>query len=438
LQGTNVQLLRKLWQNQAGNTAIIFGLAIIPLVALGGGIVDFAHRAKVRAELQNAADTAAIAAARVLQLGELGRDVDEEALRTQAISAATEILDAALADLGGADAANVHVAIDGETIQISTQFDVDTSFLGVIGIKELNASAMAQVSLPDPILVEIAMVLDYSGSMRDHGKYARMTAAARNFIKKVEHDRASTTEIGIVPFSEFVYTPMSTSYIRDTGSGYHDHGDNGGGWGGWGGGSSGTVTTCLLNRDYPYSATDETPSSGLPASQWPEGDDAKCDDYATANLRLRDLTDDFEGLRTALSTMEPVGLTNISLATELGWHMLSPARPFETARDFSDDNVQKIIILLTDGMQTVPAMGPSGDVSTDAADETTAELCENAKDEGIRIFSIAYDVDDPDVEALLRGCASSTSTYFDARVAEISNVFDEIYSQIQESVWLSR
>lgn len=433
-----MQLLRRLWRNQAGNTAIIFGLAIIPLVALGGGIVDFAHRAQVRGELQAAADTAAIAAARVLQLGALARDADQAALRTEAISEATKILNAALAKYGGAEGANVNVSIDGETIQISTQFDVDTSFLGVIGINELNANAVAQVSLPDPILVEIAMVLDYSGSMRDADKYVRMTSAARAFIDKVKRDRASTSKIGIVPFSEYVYTPMSTSYIRDTGSGYHDHGDDGGGWGGWGGGPSGTVTTCLLNRDYPYSATDETPSSGLPASQWAEGDDGKCDDYATANLRVRDLTDDFDGLSAALSTMEPVGLTNISLATEMGWHMLTPARPFEAARDFSDDNVEKIIILLTDGMQTVPAMGPSGDISTDAADETTAELCENAKDAGIRIFSIAYDVDDPGVEGLLLGCATSAASYFDARVSDIDNVFDEIYAQIQESVWLSR
>jgi Flp pilus assembly protein TadG len=430
-----VQLLRKLWENQAGNTAVIFGLAVIPLIALGGGIVDFAHRAKVRGELQSAADTAAIAAARVLQLGDLSRNSDEEALHADAVSAATDILNAALANLGGAEGANVDVEINGQTIEVSTNYAVDTSFLGVIGIQNLNAEAMAQVNLPDPILVEIAMVLDYSGSMKDAGKYARMTAAARNFIRKVERDRASTSQIGIVPFSEYVYAPMSTSDIRDDGAGYHDQGDDGGGWGG---GSADMVTRCLLNRDYPYSASDETPSSGLPESQWPEGDETECENYATANLRVRDLTDDFDGLDNALQSMEPVGLTNISLATEMGWHILTPARPFETARDFSDDNVEKIIILLTDGMQTVPAMGPSGDISTEAADETTTELCRNAKDTDIRIFTIAYDVDDPAVEDLLLGCASSAATYFDARVADINTVFEEIYAQIQESVWLSR
>lgn len=437
-RGINVRRFREFWKDQGGNTAIIFGLAVIPLIALGGGIVDFAHRAQVRGELQSAADTAAIAAARIIQLGQLNRAEDQEAVRAEALAAATNILDAALAKYGGSAGASLDIQLDGETIQISTQIDLDTSFLGVIGINELNAKASTAVKLPDPVLVEIAMVLDYSGSMRDSDKYIRMTTAAREFIAKVKGDRGETSKIGVVPFSEYVYTPIATSDVRDTGSGYHDHGDWGGGWGGWGGGStSGVITTCLLNRDYPYSASDQPPSS-LPASQWPQGDDARCDDYGTANLRVRDLTDDFDGLSDALGTMEPIGLTNIALGMEMGWHMLTPDLPFDTARDFSDPNVQKIIILLTDGRQTVPAMGPSGGVSTDDANETTAELCENAKADGIRVFSVAYDVDIPEVEALLLGCASGGTAYFDASVSQISSVFEEIYSQIAESVWLSR
>ena len=178
--------------------------------------------------------------------------------------------------------------------------------------------------------------------------------------------------------------------------------------------------------------------SGLSGSQWPEGSASKCDDYADRNLLVRDLTDDFAGLDTALSTMTPLGLTNISLAMEMGWHMMTPERPFDTARDFSDAHVRKVIILLTDGMQTVAAEGPGGNYGTDAANETTAELCDGAKGQGIRIFSIAYDVSDPTVEALLAGCADGPSSYFDPSVSEISEVFEEIYSQIAESVWVSR
>ncbi len=429
--------LRQLWSHEGGNTALIFGLAAIPLIALGGGIVDFAHRAQVKGELQTAADTAAIAAARAFQLGELTRQSDMETVRDDAVDKATRILDAALAEYGGSSLASVTIEDpnnDGnEVIRIAAQIDVDTSFLGVMGIGHLTAATSSQVNLPDPILIEIAMVLDYSGSMNTDDKYIRMTDAAQTFIGRVETERSETTKIGIVPFSEYVLTEIDGSAIRVSGGGGDDDDDEGGG----GGGYSGVVTTCLLNRDYAYSASDQPPSTGIPGTQWPEGNSGTCSSYIAANVQARDLTDDFQGLSDALASMTPLGLTNISLGMEMGWHMLTPPKPFETARDFSDDDLRKVIILLTDGMQTVAAQGPSG-TSVDAANETTAELCENAKGFGIRIFSIAYDVTDAGVETLLRNCATDTDSYYDPNVSEISEVFDEIYRQIAESVWVSQ
>jgi hypothetical protein len=252
-----------------------------------------------------------------------------------------------------------------------------------------------------------------------------MTAAARDFITKVATDRGDRSKVGIVPFSEYVHATVPGGMIRGTPAGD----------------ANTPMTTCLLNRDYPYSAGDSTPSSSIDASRWPQVElsDPKCQEYADGNLAVRDLTNDFTSLGDALSDMEPTGLTNIALASEMGFHMLAPNRPFETARDFSDAHLQKVLVLLTDGMQTVSAMGPSGDVSTLAADETTAEVCANAKAEGIRIFTIAYDINEERIRDLLSGCASSPASYFEpAGVAGIDDVFEEIYAQIAESAWLSR
>ena len=122
---------------------------------------------------------------------------------------------------------------------------------------------------------------------------------------------------------------------------------------------------------------------------------------------MHDLTDDFAGLANDISAMQPHNLTNISLGTEMGWQLLSPNAPFGTARDYSDANLKKIMIVLTDGMQTVAAEGPDGTTSVASANQTTAELCTNIKATGIRLFTIAYDVDDTAVYSLLSGCASS-------------------------------
>jgi hypothetical protein len=84
-------------------------------------------------------------------------------------------------------------------------------------------------------------------------------------------------------------------------------------------------------------------------------------------------------------------------------------------------------------------MGPTGDVSIDGANRTTAELCENVKASGVKVFTIAYDVDNTDVYDLLSGCASDADSYFEVHDSSgISGVFQEIYDQIVESAWLSR
>ena len=419
--------LLNFWRDQRGNTAIIFGLAIIPLLALGGGAVDFASRARVRGEIQSAADTASLAAARMVQTSQLKRDRDWEQnweqIRANAERMARNLLAAGIKGTQGTPDFDIEISEEGVTI--AAHYDMQTSFLGVIGMNTLPAKAFSEVNLPDPVIIEIAMVLDYSGSMNDNSKYSRMTSAAQEFIQKVSTDRGDRTKIGIVPFSEFVHATVPGGMIRGTPAGE----------------ANTLTTTCLLNRDYPHSAADSTPSSSIDASRWPQValSDPRCQAYANGNLAVRDLTDDFTSLKDALGDMRPTGLTNLALASEMGFHMLAPNRPFETARDFSDDNLQKVLILLTDGMQTVSALGPSGEVSTTAADEVTAEVCENAKAEDIRIFTIAYDIGEERVRTLLSGCASGPAAYFEpAGVASIDDVFDEIYAQIAESAWLSK
>lgn len=402
---------------------MIFGLALVPIVALGGGAVDFARRAEVRMELQNAADAAAIAAARVMQTGELERFEDEEELRHRAEEAARNLFRATLANAGADAAIPPDIQFNGERIVIAADVGVPTAFLTVLGIDELQARVNSEVALPESILVEIAMVLDYSGSMEDGDKYIRMTNAAVSFVDKIADDRSGRTKVGIVPFSEFVYATVRGSDIRGTSPA--DAND--------------PMSACLLNRDYPYATTDEAPFSALPASRWPQSSEAACDPYVDGNLLVRDLTDDFSELTEAMREMRPTGLTNISLASEMGFQMLSPERPFDTARSYEDENLEKVLILLTDGMQTVPAMGPSGATSTLAADDTTAEVCNNMETAGIRVFAIAYDITDQRVRDLLSGCATAPGNYFEAEDAnDISAVFEEIYSQIAESVWLSR
>lgn len=424
----------------------MFGLAIIPVLALSGGAVDFSQRADTRTKLQSAADSAALAAARAVQAGQSSGDANWGKLKKEAEDVAARIFDAAAATVPGSAGRKPNIDVKRDSVVVTSTADVPTSFLGILGSNQLKAEAHSEVGIPDPVDVEIALVLDYSKSMEQNDKYIRMTAAARSFIDKIGAERGERTKIGIVPFSEYVYATVSGAHIRGTPPAQ----------------SAQPATACLVNRNYPYSTTADEPKKSVDASRWPAADpaSAQCAAYSRNVLILHDLTSDFGTLTDALSHMRPVGWTNIALAAEMGWHMLSPDKPFEAAEypkpgqagqeeDDEDDGVvkansgkiavRKIMVLLTDGVQTVAAQGPNGAVSTAAADEVTAAVCENMKAAGIQTFSVAYDIEDMRVRDLLRGCASSASAYHEAvGVDDISGVFNSIFDQIAESVWLSR
>lgn len=417
---------RNFWADQGGNTAIIFAFAVAPLIALSGGAVDLAHRTKVRTEMQGAADTAALAAARTIQAAAADNrssDIKWGKLKKLAEAAGRNAFAATGAGLVRKLGIEPRVKVAKDAVTVSAVADIPTSFLGVIGIDKLRAAALAEVGVPKPVKVEIALVLDYSGSMRENDKYIRMTAAAQAFIAKIGRERGDDTKIGIVPFSEYVYATVRGRDVRGQPA---NAGNN-------------PMTVCLTNRDYPHSATADPPKNSVDGSRWPAVDpaDAQCLKYAPQGVIAYDLTANFAALDAALSQMTPIGNTNIALGAEIGWHMLTSEAPFDQASGSND--TRKILILLTDGVQTVKAMGPSGAVSTLAADETTAQLCQAAKTSEIRIFSIAYDIADARVRNLLAGCASDRESYHEPKEAnDISGVFESIFNQIAQSVWLRR
>lgn len=131
------------------------------------------------------------------------------------------------------------------------------------------------------------------------------------------------------------------------------------------------------------------------------------------------------GLQADGKTYMPAGLT-------WGWRTLDPNEPFaETARDRSGE-YKNIIILMSDGANTVSLNGrdtsevPSynglyhwghqsdPDRTKQSADSLTELLCGLIKQDDIEIITVAFDVDDSDTRDLLRRCASSDSQFFRA------------------------
>ena len=73
------------------------------------------------------------------------------------------------------------------------------------------------------------------------------------------------------------------------------------------------------------------------------------------------------------------------------------------------------------------------------ANLATARMCQNIKNEGIKIFTIAFQVDDTDTINLLRGCASDASMAFTPQNnAALIERFNHISGSLQGNARLIR
>jgi len=86
---------------------------------------------------------------------------------------------------------------------------------------------------------------------------------------------------------------------------------------------------------------------------------------------------------------------------------------------------------LTDGVQTVRAHGNGGDVSIGSANANIAESCEAMKQDGVEVFTIAFDIQDAYTRTLLENCASGTPYYFEPSAGgDLDAVFEGIFNKI--------
>ena len=173
------------------------------------------------------------------------------------------------------------------------------------------------------------------------------------------------------------------------------------------------------------------------------------------------LTTNYQTVRNEINALKASGSTNIAQGVVWGWHVLSPGEPFKEGDRYSE-KVQKVIILLTDGNNTMNTreVHPGGsdfsaygysvnerlegvnknDNSSDTAsamDDRAIRACKNAKKAGVRVFTIRLSLEDDRSEDLLTGCASNPEDFFDVRESDkLQDAFQQITDRIS-SLYLS-
>lgn len=412
-------LVKCFGKNQKGTVAITFALSIVPMLLAAGAAVDYVRYANDTTKLQSALDSAALSAAITKGVSDAQRITTAKAVFAENAKSG----ELAIADIKSS------FNVSGDKVIATADMEMPTSLMRLGGINSLLLSTSTEIEIPADKKAEIALVLDYSGSMNDMIaggiKYIAMRNAAKKLISDLEAANPSKVKFALVPFSHHVYTTLPKAYVL---------GQTG----------TGTWTGCTQDRPYPANLTDATPTASN-TTKWGQTQAAVhssdgCSGYISHKLKTVPLTNDFTALKSQLDAMTPYAWTHIALGVEFGFHLLSDNAPFSEGVSYSDPETEKIMIVLTDGTQTEPAFGPGSVRNVTQGEKNLEQLCVNAKAKGITMMTIAYDLDDSTTRNRLRNCSTDPTKHFfiATDTAAVASAFENIRNAITAQVFISK
>lgn len=462
--------LNGLRQDQHGGIAIVLALAIVPLVAFSGLAIDTGRSELVRARLSQSLDAAALAGGRVFF--EARRDSD------------IGMYFAANYPAGYMDAAVSPISIVEDrvrgTLTVSATATVPTTFMSVLGFREITVSARTVVERADRGM-ELVLVMDNTGSMyqggRQDSRINRMRAAAHELVNILYEGRDTIDNlwVGLVPYTAAVNVGAGRTgwLVQNAFNGLQY--PAGSVWKG-----------CVEARQGAHELSDAPPGVArlrpffFPAhpddNAWPPLDESERTNTTSNEGRGPNLgcgppvtspTASRQAVRAAIDGMNSWhrGGTITSEGLAWAWRMLSPrwrglwggATPSRLPLDYGVPLMRKVVIVLTDGKNELYTYHRRGGNDTDytaygrvregrlgttgkdaarrAINRRTARLCEDMKAQGIIIYTITFEVDNDSAgqegRQLFRECATTPAHYFDNPVGtDLSVTFRTIANQL--------
>ncbi len=229
----------------------LFAIAIIPLFGFVGVAVDYSRANSVRTAMQSALDSTALMLSK-----------EAQALNSAQITQkANEYF---LAMFQRPEAKNVAVSTTFSSPQqgsfiltLSGSATVDAKFVKLLNQSVLNLTASTEVKWGMKRL-ELALVLDNTGSMASSGKLAALKTASHNLIDTLKNaaKKPGDVKISIIPFD----TRVNVGSGNKTASwlNFSVYGVNPDTW-----------TGCVADRTQPHDVRDTTPSAANSQTLFP-------------------------------------------------------------------------------------------------------------------------------------------------------------------------
>jgi Flp pilus assembly protein TadG len=414
-------------QNRDGNVAMLFGLALIPIMATTGAAVVNRRASDARTQLQSAIDSTALAVAKTSPL------LTDAQLRTEAEAHFKAVLQQRhdLAVLP------IDIRRTNKAVVVTAAGVLPNSFMKLFGYNSTNVASSAEAAIGQR-KVELALALDNTGSMNDFGKMAELKKATRNLIDAAEKAAPAGSgmiKIALVPYTTEVKInpsglrkPTQPSWLafkenaldrtfddirRDKMAFERD----------W--------TGCLVDRGTGFDTNDRRSDIARPESLHPA---VKCERESLEPVQP--LTDNWNALRRTTDRMSADGWTNVTIGARFGLAALSPTGPVGGGVAFGTPDIDKYLVILTDGKNT---RSRSTNDQT-LIDDKTKAMCDDIKAKSTRRDSRGNPIPDVKVftirvlegnRALLTNCATNASMYKEVDSAsQIDAVFKDIIREI--------
>lgn len=149
-----------------GNVALLFAVCLLPAVGLVGAAIDCSRASDAKVRVQRAADAAVLAGAKARSLPLSER----EALVRKAFESSL----GATSDIG-----NISVAYSesGSLLTVSASASIKNVIMKSIGFDKTSVNGLSQATVGTANEVEVALVLDTTGSMRNDMPALRSSAS---------------------------------------------------------------------------------------------------------------------------------------------------------------------------------------------------------------------------------------------------------------------
>ena len=411
-------MLARFWNNREGAIAPMLALSILPLMCAVGAAVDFSRISSARTAFQVALDSTA------LNLTKNAQNLEPDALNAKASDVFNALFtrpEAHDIDIKTSFTSPKPGSFD---LTLTGSVKVDTVFGNFLGQKVVPMTASSTVEWGIKKL-NLALVLDNTGSMGSSGKMAALKTAAHNLLTTLQAAATNPGDVtvSIVPFATDVN--VGPGKVGESWISWSDWDNSNGGCSNtyyktqssciaagktWTVADHSTWNGCVYDRDQNYDVQTDAPVTG--STLFPAHQASACP------TQMLPLTEDWSALNSKIDAMSPSGNTNITIGLAWGWQTLAANAPLDAPPPA--DDLEKVIVLLTDGDNTQNRWTSS----SSSIDTRTGKVCDNVKAAGIKIYTIRVVNGNA---SLLQSCASKASMYYNVTEAsQLNGVFTSI------------